>query len=103
PALLNTYYIKLSSEAKARYDQLNQSKHYYYVKKVDSVYPDTDFADDEHFLGGEAIARTFIKGNEVISGGEAKFANARYFLHEVLQHLFDFDNMLNLMNGDTDA
>jgi RHS repeat-associated protein len=103
PALLNSYYTKLSPEAKARYNQLDKSKYRYYVKKVDGVYPDKDFNDDEHFLGGEAVARTFVKDNGVVSGGEAKFANARYFLHEVLQHLFDFDNELKATNGDTDA
>lgn len=37
------------------------------------------------------------KGDEI--GGKAFFANGRYFLHEVLQHLFDIENELQKKGG----
>ncbi len=103
PGLVASFVSKLSPEARARYDQLDKSSNYYYLRKIDEVYQDPDFNDDMNSLGGVAFARSFKKDGKNVVGGEAEFANARYFLHEVLQHLFDFDNELKKNGGNAEA
>ncbi len=103
PGFVASFVSKLSPEARARYDQLDKSSNYYYLRKIDEVYQDPDFNDDMNSLGGVAFARSFKKDGKDVVGGEAEFANARYFLHEVLQHLFDFDNELKKNGGNAEA
>ena len=79
---------------------MQKSRFRYEIGKIDEIYPDPDYNDDEHFLGGLAWPETMSENGKTEVGGRAVFINARYFLHEVLQHLFDIDNELKKNGGD---
>ena len=99
-SVVDKYYKHLPKEQKKRFDQLQKSRFRYEIGKLDEIYPDPDFNDDEHFLGGLAWPTTMTENGKTEVGGRAVFISARYFLHEVLQHLFDIDNQLKKNGGD---
>ena len=91
------YVQHISPEAKFRFNQLAASKYRYDILKVDGGQIDPD---DGETVGGLAKAWIYKTGE---SGGAAYFSNIDFFLHEVLSHLWDFDNSLKENFGDVDA
>ena len=98
--VVKKYYDHLPKDQQKRFNQLQKSRFRYEIGKIDEIYPDPDYNDDEHFLGGLAWPETMSENGKTEVGGRAVFINARYFLHEVLQHLFDIDNELKKNGGD---
>ena len=91
------YVQHISPEAKFRFNQLAASKYRYDILKVDGGQIDPD---DGETVGGLAKAWIYKTGE---SGDAAYFSNIDFFLHEVLSHLWDFDNSLKENFGDVDA
>lgn len=99
-SVVKKYYDHLPKDQQKRFNQLQKSRFRYEIGKIDEIYPDPDYNDDEHFLGGLAWPETMSENGKTEVGGRAIFISARYFLHEVLQHLFDIDNELKKNGGD---
>ena len=99
-SVVKKYYDHLPKDQQKRFNQLQESRFRYEIGKIDEIYPDPDFNDDEHFLGGLAWPETMSENGKTEVGGRAVFINARYFLHEVLQHLFDIEKKKKKNGGD---